>query len=174
MHMKKSLIIIALSIIFTIPFIYQPTYAQEKYYPKVENLQGKEQLMTELDEIKRIRENMSTINITSDLDSEGLKRTNQYISAYLTELNSVRNDLETHRVNYKNSFSDLYFSEQIQFIADSYIISLRQQQNLLVQLDKNNPDAKKLFESDYLTPTYYYITLGDQMYSYIVDYLSIL
>ncbi|MDO7205513.1 hypothetical protein Q5M85_16755 [Paraclostridium bifermentans] len=85
---------------------------------------------------------MSTINIKSDLDLEGLKRANQYISTYLTELNLVRNDLETHRVNYKNSFADLYFSEQIQFIADSYIISLRQQQNLLKQLDKNNPDAK--------------------------------
>ncbi|MCU9812776.1 MULTISPECIES: hypothetical protein [Paraclostridium] len=172
--MIKKLLVLVLVSIFIMPFSSELAYAQERYYPKVENLQGKEQLMTELDEIKRIRENMSTINITSDLDSEGLKRTNQYISAYLTELNSVRNDLETHRVNYKNSFSDLYFSEQIQFIADSYIISLRQQQNLLVQLDKNNPDAKKLFESDYLTPTYYYITLGDQMYSYIVDYLSIL
>lgn len=172
--MIKKLLVLVLVSIFIMPFSSELAYAQERYYPKVENLQGKEQLMTELDEIKRIRENMSTINITSDLDSEGLKRTNQYISAYLTELNSVRNDLETHRVNYKNSFSDLYFSEQIQFIADSYIISLRQQQNLLAQLDKNNPDAKKLFESDYLTPTYYYITLGDQMYSYIVDYLSIL
>ncbi|MDU3336424.1 hypothetical protein [Paraclostridium bifermentans] len=172
--MIKKLLVLVLVSIFIMPFSYELAYAQERYYPKVENLQGKEQLMTELDEIKRIRENMSTINITSDLDSEGLKRTNQYISAYLTELNSVRNDLETHRVNYKNSFSDLYFSEQIQFIADSYIISLRQQQNLLTQLNKNNPDAKKLFESDYLTPTYYYITLGDQMYSYIVDYLSIL
>lgn len=174
MHMKKSLIIIALSIIFTIPFMCQHAYSQEKYYPKVENLQGKEQLMSELDELKRIRENMSTINITSDLDSEGLKRANQYINAYLTELNSVRNNLETHRVNYKDSFADLYFSEQIQFIADSYIISLRQQQNLLGQLEKNNTDAKKLFESDYLTPTYYYVTLGDQMYAYIVDYISIL
>ncbi len=117
---------------------------------------------------------MSTINIKSDLDSDGLQRANQYIIAYLTELNSVRNDLENHRVNYKNSFADIYFSEQIQFIADSYIISLRQQQNLLRQLGKNNSDAKKLFESDYLTPTYYYVTLGDQMYSYIVEYISIL
>ncbi|OSB12347.1 hypothetical protein [Paraclostridium bifermentans] len=172
--MIKKLLIIVLVSIFITPFYSKITFAEDRYYPKVENLQGKEQLITELEELKRIRENMSTINIKADLDSEGLKHANKYISAYLTELNSVRNDLETHRVNYKNSFADLYFSEQIQFIADSYIISLRQQQNLLKQLDENNPDAKKLFESDYLTPAYYYVTLGDQMYSYIIDYFSIL
>lgn len=172
--MIKKLLIIVLVSIFIAPFSSNTTFAQDRYYPKVENLQGKEQLITELEELKRIRENMSTINIKSDLGSDGLKRANQYISVYLTELNSVRNDLENHRVNYKNSFADLYFSEQIQFIADSYIISLRQQQNLLKQLNKNNPDAKKLFESDYLTPAYYYITLGDQMYSYIVEYFAIL
>ena len=172
--MIKKLLIIVLVSIFITPFYSKITFAEDIYYPKVENLQGKEQLITELEELKRIRENMSTINIKADLDSEGLKHANKYISSYLTELNSVRNDLETHRVNYKNSFADLYFSEQIQFIADSYIISLRQQQNLLKQLNKNNPDAKKLFESDYLTPAYYYITLGDQMYSYIIDYFSIL
>ncbi|EQK38491.1 MULTISPECIES: hypothetical protein [Paraclostridium] len=172
--MIKKLLIIVLVSIFISPFSSNITFAQDRYYPKVENLQGKEQLITELEELKRIRENMSTINIKSDLDSDGLQRANQYIIAYLTELNSVRNDLENHRVNYKNSFADIYFSEQIQFIADSYIISLRQQQNLLRQLGKNNSDAKKLFESDYLTPTYYYVTLGDQMYSYIVEYISIL
>lgn len=171
--MIKKLLIIVLVSIFISPFSSNITFAQDRYYPKVENLQGKEQLITELEELKRIRENMSTINIKSDLDSDGLQRANQYIIAYLTELNSVRNDLENHRVNYKNSFADIYFSEQIQFIADSYIISLRQQQNLLRQLGKNNSDAKKLFESDYLTPTYYYVT-GDQMYSYIVEYISIL
>ncbi|MBZ6004404.1 hypothetical protein K1514_00725 [Paraclostridium bifermentans] len=172
--MIKKLLIIVLVSIFISHFSSNITFAQDRYYPKVENLQGKEQLITELEELKRIRENMSTINIKSDLDSDGLQRANQYIIAYLTELNSVRNDLENHRVNYKNSFADIYFSEQIQFIADSYIISLRQQQNLLRQLGKNNSDAKKLFESDYLTPTYYYVTLGDQMYSYIVEYISIL
>ncbi|GIM31033.1 hypothetical protein [Paraclostridium bifermentans] len=132
--MIKKLLIIVLVSIFITPFYSKITFAEDIYYPKVENLQGKEQLITELEELKRIRENMSTINIKADL----------------------------------------YFSEQIQFIADSYIISLRQQQNLLKQLDANNPDAKKLFESDYLTPAYYYVTLGDQMYSYIIDYFSIL
>lgn len=123
--MIKKLLIIVLVSIFISPFSSNITFAQDRYYPKVENLQGKEQLITELEELKRIRENMSTINIKSDLDSDGLQRANQYIIAYLTELNSVRNDLENHRVNYKNSFADIYFSEQIQFIADSYIISLR-------------------------------------------------
>ncbi len=172
--MIKKLIIIVLVSIFIVPFSSEFVHAQGRYYPKVENLQGKEQLIKELDELKRIRGNMSTINITADLSKEGLSRVNQSINLYLTELNSVRKDLEKHRVNYKDSFADLYFSEQIQFIADSYIISLRQQQNLLKQLDKNNIDAKILFESDYLTAAYYYITLGDQMYSYIVDYFSIL
>ncbi|MCU9809648.1 hypothetical protein LEQ06_16705 [Paraclostridium sp. AKS46] len=150
--MIKKLLIIVLVSIFISPFSSNITFAQDRYYPKVENLQGKEQLITELEELKRIRENMSTINIKSDLDSDGLQRANQYIIAYLTELNSVRNDLENHRVNYKNSFADIYFSEQIQFIADSYIISLRQQQNLLRQLGKNNSDAKNCLNLIILLP----------------------
>ena len=172
--MIKKLLIVFLASIFMIPFSVDNIYAKDVYYPKVENLQGKEDLMTELAELKRVRENMGTINIKANLNSDKLKRANQYINTYLTELTSVRNDLETHRIRYKDSFADLYFSEQIQFIADSYVISLRQQQNLIKQLEKNNSDAEKLFESDYLTPAYYYITLGDQMYSYIVEYFAIL
>lgn len=172
--MIKKLMIIILVSIFMVPFSSEIVHAQARYYPEMEKLQGKEQLMKELNELKRIRENMSTINITADLNTEHLNRTNQYIDTYLIQLNSVRRDLENHRNIYKDSFSDLFFSEQIQFIADSYIISLRQQQNLIKQLYKNNAEAKRLFESDYLTPAYYYITLGDQMYAYIVDYFAIL
>ena len=91
--MIKKLLIIILVSIFIAPFSSQIAFAQDVYYPKVENLQGKEQLITELEELKRIRENMSTINIKSDLNSEGLKRANKYITAYLSELNSVRSDL---------------------------------------------------------------------------------
>ncbi|KKY00200.1 MULTISPECIES: hypothetical protein [Paraclostridium] len=172
--MSKKLMIIILVSILIVPFSSKLVYAQDRYYPKIEKLQGKEQLMKELKELKRIRDNMSTINISADLNTEDLNRINQYIDTYLIQLNSVRLDLDNHRNIYKDSFSDLFFSEEIQFIADSYIISLRQQQNLIKQLYKNNPEAKRLFESDYLTPAYYYITLGDQMYAYIVDYFAIL
>lgn len=148
-------------------------YAETISFPKVENLQGKDQLTKSLDEIKRVRWNMGTINITASLSDEGLDKVSKYINKYLIEFVSIRSDLENYKMRYKDSFADLNFSEQLQFIVDSYMLSLRQQQNLVMQLYKNNPEAKKLFESDYLTTAYFYLTLGDQMYSYTKEYISI-
>lgn len=171
--MKRKLIAIIMSVALIIPFAQIGVYAQEVNYPKIENLKGKSELMKVLDEISRIRNNMSTVNITADASVDKLNSIELYILKNLTELNDVRITLEKYRAEYKDSFGDLYFSEEVQFIANSYIISLRQQQNLIRQLKKGNVDSKILFESDYLTPAYYYTVLGDQMYSYIKEYISI-
>ncbi|MDO7205512.1 hypothetical protein Q5M85_16750 [Paraclostridium bifermentans] len=50
--MIKKLLIIVLVSIFIAPFSSNTTFAEDRYYPKVENLQGKEQLITELEELK--------------------------------------------------------------------------------------------------------------------------
>ena len=167
-----SLILISFFLVF-FSYNINHVYAQTTSFPKVENLKGKEQLIKSLDEIKRVRWNMGTINIKADLSDEGLDKVSKYIKKYLVEFESIRNNLEDYKFRYRDSLADLNFSEQIQFIVDSYMLSLRQQQNLVLQLRKNNPDAKKLFESDYLTTAYFYLTLGDQMYSYTTEYISI-
>lgn len=100
--------------------------------------------MMQVDEIARIRKNMSTVNTTADASVDKLNNIELYIQNNLIELNDVRAALERHRAFYKNSFADLYFSEEIQFIVDSYIISLRHQQNLIKQLKADNADSKKI------------------------------
>ncbi|MBU3109686.1 hypothetical protein [Clostridium gasigenes] len=152
------------------------TYAQlttnreAPYGPKVAELKNKEDIVQNLEEIKRIRANLTVINITENSTLEELKSIDKDLENYIQQFNAIKRNLENHKLSYKDSFSDVFFSDQILFVADSFIISVRQQQNLVRTLENNKEDAKKLFYSSYLIPIYYYLTLGDQMISYIENY----
>lgn len=143
------------------------------YGPKVEELKGKEAIVKNFQEIKRIRENMIIINIKESSTAEELKSIDKELESYIQQFNSIRKNLDNHIASYKDSFPDVFFSEQILFIADSFIISLRGQQNLVRALENNREDAKKLFYSEYLIPVYYYLTLGDQIIAYIDTYFVV-
>ncbi|RII34753.1 hypothetical protein D2A34_05930 [Clostridium chromiireducens] len=149
----------------------QPTTRQNSPYgPKVEDLKGKENIIQNLEQIKKIRSNLTIINISGNSSDEQLKNTDKDLENFIQQLNIVRRNLENHKNTYKDSFPDIFFSEQISFVADSYIISIRLQQNLIRAFESNNAEAKKLFYSNYLIPVYYYLTLGDQMVAYIDTY----
>jgi hypothetical protein len=177
MRRKVSrLIIFMVLIILTITNIAQaqPTISPEAPYgPKVQDLKGKEEIVKNFQDIKRIRANLSTININANLTPEELKAIDKDLENYIQQFNVIRRDLENHKITYKDSFSDVFFAEQILFVAESFIISLRQQQNLVRALEDNRADAKKLFHSTYLIPVYYYLTLGDQMIAYIDTYFVV-
>lgn len=146
-------------------------YAQNAPYgPKVEDLKGKENIIQNLDQMKKLRSNLTIIGISENSSEEELKNTDKDLENFIQQLNIIRKNLENHRNTYKDSFPDIFFSEQISFVADSYIISLRLQQNLIRALEGNNAESKKLFYSNYLIPVYYYLTLGDQMVAYIDTY----
>ncbi|MFW2489797.1 hypothetical protein ACN077_14700 [Clostridium chromiireducens] len=149
----------------------QPTTRQNAPYgPKVEDLKGKEDIIQNLEQMKKIRSNLIIIDISGNSSEEQLKNTDKDLENFIQQLNIVRRNLENHKNKYKDSFPDIFFSEQISFVADSYIISIRLQQNLIRALENNNAEAKKLFYSNYLIPIYYYLTLGDQMVAYIDTY----
>jgi len=149
----------------------QPTTNRvSPYGPKVEDLKNKEDIIKNLQDIKRIRANLTVMNITESSTPEELKSIDKDLEYYIEQFNTIRKNLDNHKLTYKDSFSDVFFSDQILFIADSFIISLRQQQNLVRGLEKNKDEAKKLFYSSYLIPVYYYFTLGDNMTSYIETY----
>lgn len=177
MRRKVSrLIIFMVLIILTITNIAhaQPTISSEAPYgPKVEDLKGKEEIVKNFQDIKRIRANLSTININANLTPEELKAIDKDLENYIQQFNVIRRNLDNHKIAYKDSFSDVFFAEQILIVADSFIISLRQQQNLVRALEDNRADAKKLFHSTYLIPVYYYLTLGDQMTAYIDTYFVV-
>lgn len=169
----RHLILVVILITLTITNISyaQPIPIQSSPHgPKVEELKGKEAIIKNFEDIKRIRTNLIIIDISGDSTDKQLDDIYKSLDGYIDQFNNIRKSLEDHKLLYKNSFPDIFFSEQISFIADSYIISLRQQQNLIKVLKSNREEAKNLFYSNYLIPVYYYLTLGDNMSSYIDTY----
>ena len=168
---RLILLVILITLTMTNIAYAQPTTNRvSPYGPKVEDLKNKEDIIKTLQDIKRIRANLTVMNITESSTPEELKSIDKDLEYYIEQFNTIRKNLDNHKLTYKDSFSDVFFSDQILFIADSFIISLRQQQNLVRGLEKNKDEAKKLFYSSYLIPVYYYFTLGDNMTSYIETY----
>ena len=168
---RLILLVVLITIAITNISYAQPTTNQNSPYgPKVEDLKGKEKIVKSFNDITRLRANLIIISIKESSTDEQLKAINVNLELYIEEFNNIRRDLEEHKLLYKDSFPDIFFSEQISFIADSYIISIRQQQNLIIALQTNREEAKNLFYSSYLIPVYYYLTLGDNMSSYIDTY----
>jgi len=152
----------------------QPTTRQNTPYGlKIEDLKGKQDIIQNLQQMKKLRANLLVIDISENSTAEQLRNTDKTLENYIEQFNGIRKNLENHRNLYKDSFPDVFFAEQISFIADSFIISMRQQQNLIRALEDNRVEAKKLFYSNYLIPIYYYLTLGDQMISYIETYFVV-
>lgn len=152
----------------------QPTTRQySPYGPKIEDLKGKENIIQNLEQMKRIRANLTVVEIAESSTGEQLKNTYKDLENYIQQLNIIRTNLENHKNTYKNSFPDIYFSEEISFVVESYIISLRNQQSLITALETSKTESKKLFYSNYLIPVYYYLTLGDQMVSYVDTYFVV-
>lgn len=173
----KRLIIFLMFIIMTITNI---SYAQVKespespYGPILEDLKSKEFIIKNIQDIKTIRRNLTTISITQNSTPEELSNTYKDLDYYIQQLNEIKRALDTNIISYKGSYSDQFFSQQVIFIAESYIISCRQQQHLIVSLQEKKIDAQKLFYSSYLIPIYYYLNLGDQMIAYIETYFVLL
>lgn len=142
------------------------------YGPRVADLRNKENILKNLQEIKKIRSNLTVIDMTSNSTAEELKSIDANLTYYIQQLHIINTNLEKHESTYIDSFSDVFFSEQISFIADSYIISLRYQQNLVRSVGNNIEEAKRLFYSSYLIPVYHYLTLGDEMIAYIETYFT--
>lgn len=142
----------------------------EPYGPRVTELRNKEDILNNFQQIKTIRSNLTIIDIRSNSTLEQLKSTDASIQNYIQQIENIRGNLQKHISTYGDSFPDVFFSEQISFVADSYIISLRNQQVLVRAIENNIDEAKKLFYSSYMIPVYYYLTLGDQMTAYIDVY----
>lgn len=142
--------------------------------PKIKNLQGKDELMKSYNDLKRIRKNLGTISITSNSTGEELLQINKTLDFYIQELDNVNKNLNTHKANYKDSFDDMYTADMIKLIVNSYLLSIRNQQVLMREMNEDAINSKNIIYSEYAIPVYYYLTLGDQMIAYIDLYFEIL
>ena len=150
------------------------TSEYSSFGPTLENLKNPKILSQSLNELKRIRTNLLSIKITADTPTEDLVRIDKELDFYLNEFHNIRRSLSDNALELKDSASDSLFSEQVAFIATSYILSTTQQQNLIRSLIENKNDSKNLFYANNLIPVYYYITLGDQMMAYLETYYKIM
>ncbi|MGG7144291.1 hypothetical protein ACQPVP_12610 [Clostridium nigeriense] len=172
---KRSIILFMfiMMIIGNISYVEVKASVDSPYGPKVEDLKSKEVVVNSFQDIKRIRGNLTTISIKESSTPEELNNTYKSLNYFIEEFNEIKKNLDNNIATHKDSFSDVFFSEQILFIAESYIISIRQQQNLIIALQEKKVDAQKLFYSSYLLSPYYYLNLGDQMVAYIDTYFVV-
>ena len=141
--------------------------------PSLKNVKGYEELKKNLDEIKRIRKNVLIVNINTTDTEKRLNLVKEKLNYHIVELRAVKNNLNRFKGIYSNSKEDVLFAEQLSFIATSYELSLNQQISLIEDLIAKDPESTELFFSDGMAHIYYYLTLGDQMVSYIDNYYNL-
>ena len=179
-NMKKTLNIFIMIILVGTLLSPHALYAQQNTSgfsilgPKIENLQGKDELIKYYNDLKRIRKNLGTISITSNSTKEELLQINRTLDFYIQELDNVNKSLDMHKANYKDSFDDVYTADMFKLIVNSYLLSIKNQQVLMREMNENTINSKNIVYSEYAIPIYYYLTLGDQMIAYIDSYFEIL
>ncbi|SCI84764.1 Uncharacterised protein [uncultured Clostridium sp.] len=174
--MKKKFVLITvllLSFIITNSCIVLAEQSRSTVPVLIKNLQARDELVGLFNEAKRIRSNISTININTVNAKDKATEIKKQINFYLTEISSLEKSLSDFDKKYANSQSDLLFSEQIKSILNAYKMSLNQQLNLLDALVNNDFDASKLFYSEYLIYIYYYLNLGDQTMAYMNTFYNL-
>ena len=174
--MKKKYVLIAvllLSFIITNSSIVLAEQSKSAVPPLIKNLQAKDELIGYFNEAKRIRSNISTININTVTAKDKATEIQKQINFYLTEISGLEKSLSDFDKKHANSQPDLLFSEQINSILVAYKMSLTQQLTLLDALVNNEFDASKLFYSEYLIYIYYYLNLGDQTMAYMSTFYNL-
>ena len=174
--MKNKFILMTLLLISLIVTNSSISFAQESTssIPVIlQNIKGKNELKGYINEIESIRSNMSTININSSTTKENANEIKKQITLYLYELSSINNSIKNFEVKYSDSQPDLIFANQIKILIEVYQMSLNQQLSLLDAIIENSFESSRLFYSDYLAYIYYYLSLGDQMISYVNTFYSL-
>lgn len=173
--MKKKLISIIISIALIVPVFSNISHAEQNTVPitNLNELKGKDIITKNLKELKRIRNNINTINIQSNTAKTELDKNNKALNLYITELEDVRRNLEEYKRAYSNSEVDILAAELLSFTVETYIIGSRLTQVLIRELISGSEDAKNIFYSQYASTIYYYFSLGDNQIAYIDVYFNI-
>lgn len=141
--------------------------------PTLQNLKAKDQFIRNFNEIKRIRNNMYSLNVNSTTAKQNANNLRKEINFYINEFKSVERNLQDIKIQNADSKADVVFAEQLIFTIFSYKLSLEEQLILVDLLVNDDKQGSNLFFSDYLSHIYYYLTLGDQMVSYVDLYYKL-
>lgn len=160
---RKKLICIFIAMVILMPMITPMSYALSPFYSSsnLSDIKDKDNLVKNLIEIQRIRDNLSTLNINSNSSNNDLIEASRSINLYISELSRIRNNFEDHINRNKDSEADVFIANASIYITQCYILGLGETKFLINNLKDGKTSKINIFYSQENSIMYQYFMNGD-------------
>lgn len=160
---RKKLICIFIAMVILMPTITPISYALSPFYSSsnLSDIKDKDNLVKNLIEIQRIRDNLSTLNINSNSSNNDLIEASRSINLYISELSRIRNNFEDHINRNKDSEADVFIANASIYITQCYILGLGETKFLINNLKDGKTSKINIFYSQENSIMYQYFMNGD-------------
>ena len=160
---RKKLICIFIAMVILMPTITPMSYALSPFYSSsnLSDIKDKDNLVKNLIEIQRIRDNLSTLNINSNSSNNDLIEASRSINLYISELSRIRNNFEDHINRNKDSEADVFIANASIYITQCYILGLGETKFLINNLKDGKTSKINIFYSQENSIMYEYFMNGD-------------
>ena len=160
---RKKLICIFIAMVILMPTITPMSYALSPFYSSsnLSDIKDKDNLVKNLIEIQRIRDNLSTLNIKSNSSNNDLIEASRSINLYISELSRIRNNFEDHINRNKDSEADVFIANASIYITQCYILGLGETKFLINNLKDGKTSKINIFYSQENSIMYQYFMNGD-------------
>ena len=160
---RKKLICIFIAMVILMPTITPMSYALSPFYSSsnLSDIKDKDNLVKNLIEIQRIRDNLSTLNINSNSANNDLIEASRSINLYISELSRIRNNFEDHINRNKDSEADVFIANASIYITQCYILGLGETKFLINNLKDGKTSKINIFYSQENSIMYQYFMNGD-------------
>ena len=160
---RKKLICIFIAMVILMPTITPMSYALNPFYSSsnLSDIKDKDNLVKNLIEIQRIRDNLSTLNINSNSSNNDLIEASRSINLYISELSRIRNNFEDHINRNKDSEADVFIANASIYITQCYILGLGETKFLINNLKDGKTSKINIFYSQENSIMYQYFMNGD-------------
>lgn len=160
---RKKLICIFIAMVILMPTITPMSYALIPFYSSsnLSDIKDKDNLVKNLIEIQRIRDNLSTLNINSNSSNNDLIEASRSINLYISELSRIRNNFEDHINRNKDSEADVFIANASIYITQCYILGLGETKFLINNLKDGKTSKINIFYSQENSIMYQYFMNGD-------------
>lgn len=160
---RKKLICIFIAMVILMPTITPMSYALSPFYSSsnLSDIKDKDNLVKNLIEIQRIRDNLSTLNINSNSSNNDLIEASRSINLYISELSRIRNNFEDNINRNKDSEADVFIANASIYITQCYILGLGETKFLINNLKDGKTSKINIFYSQENSIMYQYFMNGD-------------
>ena len=160
---RKKLICIFIAMVILMPTITPMSYALSPFYSSsnLSDIKDKDNLVKNLIEIQRIRDNLSTLNINSNSSNNDLIEASRSINLYISELSRIRNNFEDHINRNNDSEADVFIANASIYITQCYILGLGETKFLINNLKDGKTSKINIFYSQENSIMYQYFMNGD-------------